>query len=189
MKRVVVAKYREDVSWTESFENVYVYDKGPGGTYENVGREAETFARFLVDFYDTIHPEDTVYFLQGNPFDHCPDACEYVHSDITEVTPLGIMHRCDGQGKPEHGGYLPVRHVHTQFQQLGIVDDPPGAWWDFVAGAQYAVPGHVIKSKPRQVYATLHELLMTAKVCPWTMERLWPTVFQTRETKSLECKY
>ena len=71
---VVVAKYKEDISWTKQFEptNMRIYDKsGEPSDYiarPNIGRESETYIHYILTHYDAL--PDYVFFLQGNPFDH-----------------------------------------------------------------------------------------------------------------------
>jgi hypothetical protein len=75
----IVARYNEDISWTESLTgDVAIYNKGETFPYDlprvdvkNIGREAETYVRAIIDFYDKLEQFDSVCFLQGNPFDHC----------------------------------------------------------------------------------------------------------------------
>ncbi len=77
----IVARYNEDISWTESLPgDVVIYNKGESFPYqypridiENIGREAETYVRAILDFYDKLEEFDSICFLQGNPFDHCKD--------------------------------------------------------------------------------------------------------------------
>ena len=46
---VVVAKYKEDTSWTNCLKGkVKIYNKGPGGDTPNIGREGETFLRYII---------------------------------------------------------------------------------------------------------------------------------------------
>lgn len=168
---VVVAKYKEDISWIPPGLCVYVYDKGPDGNIPNVGREAETFARFIVEKYDDLREDDTVYFLQGNPFDHCPDILRVLGTPVTHLTPLGVVYRSDGYGFPEHPG-LPIAEKHGM-----VCACPQKETWDFVAGAQYAVPCTRILAKSHADWRRVHALLQNHTICPWTMERLWPCVF------------
>jgi hypothetical protein len=81
-KRItVVARYNEDISWIDKLPgDVVVYNKGDDFTFDiprldipNVGREAETYIRAIVDLYDELNNFDSICFLQGNPFCHCPD--------------------------------------------------------------------------------------------------------------------
>ncbi len=81
-KRItVVARYNEDMSWVDKLPgDVVIYNKGEEFPYEiprldipNVGREAETYIRAIIDLYDELKNFDSICFLQGNPFCHCPD--------------------------------------------------------------------------------------------------------------------
>ena len=80
----IVARYNEDISWTESLPgDVVIYNKGdlfpydiPRTDIKNVGREAETYVRGILDFYDQLDSFDSVCFLQGDPFHHCKKALE-----------------------------------------------------------------------------------------------------------------
>ena len=166
---LVVAKYTEDISWIPTGDHVvFVYDKSRD--YENIGREAETFARFFAEQYDTLTSQDTVYLLQGNPFDHCPDILHKLTRPVTDLEYLGGLHTCDATGKPAHPG-LPVGAVHAL-----LFSEIPREW-TFAAGAQYGIPGHLVKNKTRHFWEWLHSLLYNETICAWTMERLWPCVF------------
>ncbi len=78
----IVARYNEDISWTESLPgDVVIYNKGelfpfdmPRVDVKNIGREAETYVRGILDFYDQLESFDSVCFLQGDPFHHCENA-------------------------------------------------------------------------------------------------------------------
>ncbi len=73
-REVVVAKYREDISWTKLLRSkVTVYDKSPEPidgsiTLPNVGREGHTYIFHILDRWDSL-AEWTV-FLQGWPWAH-----------------------------------------------------------------------------------------------------------------------
>lgn len=86
---VVVSRYTEDVSWTELFDDVIIYNKGPRlqlrpkdlkglqvpdarrvVNAENVGREGETYLKHIIENYDKL--EDYIVFCQANPFEHSP---------------------------------------------------------------------------------------------------------------------
>ena len=112
---LVVARYREDLSWLtqvpESFD-IVVYNKGPSLAdtlprlrahslevmdRPNVGRESETILHHLMTRYGS-HPEWT-YFLQGHPFDHGADVISLLSKP--PLVPLcAPLSRCwCGQGK------------------------------------------------------------------------------------------
>ena len=166
---LVIAKYTEDVSWIPLGDHVVVvYDKS--SEYTNIGREAETFARFFAERYDTLTSKDTVWLLQGNPFDHCPDILHRFTRPVTHLEYLGGLHTSDATGKPAHPG-LPVGEAHAMLFTETLHK------WTFAAGAQYATPGHLVKNKTHDFWKRLHSLLYNEKICAWTMERLWPCVF------------
>jgi hypothetical protein len=88
----VIARFNEDLSWVKHLECEYIiFNKGEDFPYEydrfdvpNIGRESETFIRFIVDFYEILDKYDYVCFLQGNPFDHCEDALDQINTNIQE---------------------------------------------------------------------------------------------------------
>ena len=75
--KFIVARYNEDISWTNQYENVIIYNKGnPLGLpnekiLPNVGREGHTYYTHIVRNYDNL--DDFNVFLQGNPYDHSPN--------------------------------------------------------------------------------------------------------------------
>lgn len=96
-KDLIVAKYKEDVSWVHSLKddyNVVVYNKDnqlehsnfnkepeftviDGVSYcdvPNVGRESHTYLFHIAKNYEDL--ADFSVFVQGNPFDHQPRMLE-----------------------------------------------------------------------------------------------------------------
>lgn len=182
-KYLVVARYQEPLDWLSHVPkdwNVTVYDKSkqPIPTaipLRNVGREAETFLRYIVDMWPTIQHDDIIVFVQGNPFDHYPGMKAFLQRGLSngqvEVIPLGPMLRSDAQGKPHHPG-LPIGWAH---RMLGL--GPVPVSWDFAAGAQYAVSGRNIRAKSHAWWQRIHTTVEREVVCAWTMERLWMRAF------------
>ena len=70
---IVVARYKEDISWIDLVNPEYkvtVYNKYDGeNLIENVGREAHTYLHHIIERYDSL--ADYTVFVQGNPIDHC----------------------------------------------------------------------------------------------------------------------
>ena len=72
--KIVVARYNEDIEWITD-NNKIIYNKGIplniNNEYilENIGRESETYLRYIIDNYDNL--PDVVVFTQGNIKDHC----------------------------------------------------------------------------------------------------------------------
>jgi len=123
--QLVVARYREDLSWLRELDlPCVVYNKGPelaAGTLPhgarvqplpNIGREAHTYLTHIIENYE--HLPRYTFFLQGNPFAHLAPPEE------PAVTPAGLRARlldlagrdvpfaglawfrlrCDGLGRP-----------------------------------------------------------------------------------------
>lgn len=88
----IVARYNEDISWTENLPgDVVIYNKGESFPFDmpridvkNIGREAETYIRAIVEFYDQLEDFESICFLQGDPFCHCSDVLETLskHKDL-----------------------------------------------------------------------------------------------------------
>lgn len=84
----IISRYKEDISWAKDLKgDILIYNKSddfpfdfPKTNVPNVGREAETFVRSVVENYDIIKNYQYVIFLQGFPFDHCPDL--YTNLDL-----------------------------------------------------------------------------------------------------------
>ena len=74
MVQIVIAKYKEDVSWINKLtHNFIIYDKSDlpiDGSIKlkNIGREGETFLYYIVNNYNNL--DEVTVFLQGNPFEH-----------------------------------------------------------------------------------------------------------------------
>jgi hypothetical protein len=77
--KIIVARYNENIEWTQQLPNVIIYNKGVRLTLKNineimmknVGREGHTYHKYIYDNYDKL--DDYTIFLQGNPFDHSPN--------------------------------------------------------------------------------------------------------------------
>ena len=93
-RRLIVAKYKEDVSWINELKNefdIIVYNKDNNmDPYNlnfvkteyyidgikwvdlpNIGREAQTYLFHIIENFDDLY--DIEVFTQGNPFDHSPN--------------------------------------------------------------------------------------------------------------------
>lgn len=114
---LVIARYNEDLLWLNDVSNeinVTVYNKGTAidetqiqrpmtiVTIENMGREAETYARHLSERYDTL--TDITVFCQGAPLEHTPDFIELIKnpSFFADVQPLGRAYRIDEMPPAPH---------------------------------------------------------------------------------------
>jgi Protein of unknown function (DUF3431) len=91
---IVIAKYKEDVSWTQRLTQHYtIYDKSNDPIFysyrlPNIGREPHTYLYHIIKNYDNL--ADITVFLQGDPVDHC-DQLGYSIDNI--VLALNSLHK------------------------------------------------------------------------------------------------
>ena len=86
---LVIARYKEDLSWLERVPSDYdicVYNKSnlpcavqPSSRITikqlpNKGKEADTYCQYILEHYDSLPPK--IVFCQGDPFPHSPDFLE-----------------------------------------------------------------------------------------------------------------
>jgi len=177
----VIAKYKEDISWSDMLPNKIIYDKSDeqkGISLPNTGREAGTYLRYIIDHYDQLPSH--VVFLQGNPFDHM------------EHTNISPSDSCQPYGKnlnTEPVDYYPGLHMREYFSQL--FGRPAPQILEVSYGAQYIVPRECILRHPIEFYKKLQVMLKDDSydkahyyntydpetLNPWIMERLWYYIF------------
>lgn len=84
--QIVISRFNEDISWSESFNDKIIYNKGQNNIncnyipLENVGREGHTYYYHIYNNYDNL--SDFTIFLQGYPFDHSPNIINDINSII-----------------------------------------------------------------------------------------------------------
>ncbi len=172
--RIVVARYKEDVSWCNAYPCI-IYNKGDplDGSIPlpNIGREAHTYLYHIVNAYDTL--DDYTLFVQGNPFDHCPDFHERLQSmtespDFAFFTNQILMtssHECP------YDYTLQMAEFSTT-----LFGDMPARSFRFGAGAQFVVSRRVLQSIPKYVYEYLLDRI-DAHRGAWVIERFWEQLF------------
>jgi hypothetical protein len=186
---IVVAKYKEDISWTKNLENVFVYDKSDDPVEgaiarPNVGREAETFMWHILQNYDNL--PDHLIFLQGCPFPHMTHKLiktDNLPAFIKAYQTEGVVY--------EHAGACPNLEVKKYYEYL--LDEKCPDYLYFAGGAQYSVPRQAILSRPKSFYKKLIDMLAaypyTAEpltdywftpdaISAWTVERLMRYIFR-----------
>lgn len=180
---VVVSRYREPLDWLSALPaswRVFVYDKSgddapPFATpLPNVGREAHTFCHHNAT---AVEPAGYTIYLQGNPFDHCPNLVEQAEFLMTRGDRVGWLgphydtawnvepHTVASLGTAEVWGRLfPGRPAPSRFA--------------FPAGAQMVVWRDNILARGR---AWWQAALGVATTDDWRVahcfERLWPTIY------------
>jgi uncharacterized protein YlzI (FlbEa/FlbD family) len=169
---LVICRYKEDISWIENkgIEHI-IYDKSVG---ENVGRESEAFCRYIIENYDNI-PESVV-FLQGDPFSHCPDLwqrLEDYNGGISFLTNLTATDDINGRPYSPNLGLL--KYLKTYIPQIDITDSTN---FTFSAGAQYIVPRENIINKSIDFWKKIHHSHWEEEKTPWIIERIWPLIWE-----------
>lgn len=87
---IIISRYKEDLSWINHLKSdIIIYNKDSNFPYDfprtdipNIGRESETYVRSIVENYELLDKYKYFTFLQGHPFDHCPN----LFKDILENT-------------------------------------------------------------------------------------------------------
>jgi hypothetical protein len=192
---IVVAKYKEDVSWTNIIKyNVIIYDKSseplPNSIQlPNIGREAHTYLYHIVNNYDDL--ADYTIFLQGNPWDHAykllPEStnikcAEYINNLCFPQEFQGFL-----QDPGPHDVAINLTKHSEIITKRNIFNVPIPINVDWVAGAQYIVPKKNILSRPLEFYKKLLKMSETntqyideeGLLCAWGFERLWITIFNS----------
>ena len=185
---IVVARYNENLDWLNKFTGipVTIYNKGEkidreSIRVENVGRESDTYLRYIIDNYSNLAP--LTYFVQGNPYDHCFHLDDLLpECSLETVTPLGHNIRTNrNDGRPDH-------HMLNVTEVLqDIFPNDSRKYFTFAAGAQYAVPASFIYRKSLEWWKNLYSIhnkhlkIGTQHGSPWVFERLWPLIFSYNE--------
>jgi hypothetical protein len=203
---VIIARYREDVSWAQRLGYGHVvYDKGGDGgknarPLPNIGREAHTYLTHIVNEYDGLSPLNV--FLQGDPFDHLDDrgraSVETLRKQLEDVADRGMPFKglawfklkCDRLGrphdlkKPENRGRwpgwgrdIPVGEV---FESLFDAPMPQEIICRAPTG-NFCVTGERIRTRPKAFYAHCLRLIESdpedAHNTGHAFERLWQHIF------------
>ena len=198
---IVVAKYKEDVSWFSHMEpdKLYVYDKSgdknsPYTPLENKGREGSTFLGHIVKYYD--HLPDYLIFVQGNPFPHMrPEITpENFQQHINRLIDSRPVRRqplfCKYHEEPSHmyHGLLIDQYIRS------IFNTKPKGTVRFAAGNQYIIPRKDILKRPKAFYQKLCDMAIKgdhydaneghntpkkmdkSEIIGWSLERIFDVI-------------
>ncbi len=173
MKLLVVASYTEDLEWIPKVPDGWVkviYSKGDKGfvALPNVGREAHTYLHDIVTHYAFYKSGAEAVFCQGNPFDHDPDFI--AHLSDASIRAYGMVMDC----APDGGPHMADAFLH---EYCRVFDLPIQTRYRFVAGAQFRVRGEQITAHPLAFYEALLALTKIKPRAPYSLERLWGTIF------------
>lgn len=194
---IVVARYNENIDWFKKYKNVIVYNKGesldiPFIKLNNVGREGHTFLYHIINNYNNL--SNWTVFVQGNPFDHCPNFYEKLdnlHETINNLELSNDIHDFNFMGNnfnflsdtiyysnisecPYHNN-IPLKNVYNYIFNTNEEDRPI----IFSPGAQFYVSKKLILTKPKIYYEKILKLL-DHDINPiegFCIERLWKYIF------------
>ena len=192
--KFVVARYQENVDWTNGLPDCVIYNKGPTAVpasiqhpvivLPNVGREGHTYLFHIIQNYDML--DNYTCFLQGNPFDHTPDLESRINQfeakmnkpDFTYVSrDLYQINLCYDPTDFSLHALL----MNTYEKVFGVAKKDHA--FQFGAGAQFIVSRAAIQRRPKSFYENIVPLLDYAN-CPaegFAMERFWGMIFRGAE--------
>ena len=167
---IVVARYNENIKWTEQFSNVIIYNKGPPlkGKYNeiylnNVGREGHTYYKHIYDNYENL--SDYTIFLQGNPFDHSRNIIsnlkKYVNNKELNIDfefLSEMISECNLDGCKHHRG-LPLISCYEKI----FNEKKENMNFNFGLGAQFIVAKKKILQRPKDFYLKIIKMLEYSK--------------------------
>ncbi len=164
-RTIIVAKYREDISWTKDLPKdmkLVVIQKGKD--VPNIGREPYSYLHYIIENYDNL--EGQYIFCQGNPFDHA----NTFMSDIKEIEKdfysFGNTTKIsDSEGKPDHPG-LSVQKYYNELCNGAKTIFP------FKPGCQFTVTSKQLKKNTKDLYEALLDYCKNDDKFPYVFERL-----------------
>ena len=131
-------------------------------------RESEQWLNHIIWRYDIL--ADVTVFLQGNPFDHCPDIINLV-DQIGLVDFATLPPRPAGPAESGADLKLVLTTYNLLFNTQHTTEAPPIIRW--AAGAQFTASSKIIRSKPRGFYVSLQEKMRAIPRSGEIMERIW----------------
>jgi hypothetical protein len=197
---VVVARYSENISWVNLVNKPFViYNKGidiegyPSIKLNNVGRETDTFLRFILNNYHNL--PDNVCFLQGNPFDHFKDVINFINNfsikndNIIFLSQIILKESCNWGllGNPPDKFVMINTDTDKSYtgynlsQVANFLKLNHKLIYEFAPGGQYIVPKSMILNKSLDWWINAFKVHESFYHAPWFYERLWPSIFTHEE--------
>ena len=203
-KVIVVARYKEDISWIETLDksfHVVVYNKEEGeNLLPNIGREAHTYLHYIVENYDNLG--GMVIFTQGKPFDHVRDF-------VDKVNKLEFKGKYQsltlGSNAFDNKGHPPIKRIdkngemnriaHHIFSEILGYPHPSNVYYN--PFAIFAVDKDTILKRNKYFYLRLLSLLTatsnigdkdqsgSGKSVPYVIERLWKEIFGVEKEEQI----
>lgn len=204
--RLVIAKYKEDVTWTNKIKEhkITIYDKSESPIINsiklpNIGRETHTFLHHIVENYDNL--DDVTVFLQGNPFEHIqvimgwqyfglPNApyppaltseqlekmCDKINNEIKHTSDLASFY----QVVYNDPYYTNGGNVNKHLSEL-LSENINNLSYTVSPGGQYIVPKKYILSRTKEVWKKALDLLSLNEVWRgYSQELSWYYLFTNK---------
>jgi hypothetical protein len=193
---LVVAKFRENINWVFGTGLPFtIYNKDPDCKEEqfitllNIGREAHTYLHYVVTNYNCL--PDYVFFSEGNCLSNRflgeKESLENLYNEIKNykgfprVKPMGVKVTETLEELPS--AYKVNNNVINVYKKLFNIEKTK---FIFYIGGQLIVPRSRIKFHSHNFYKHLYENISDIRsngYCAWTLERLWPYIYDGK-TKS-----
>lgn len=165
---IIVAHYKDDISWTSEYSNLVLLQKGV--YIDNLGREPSTYVKYIVSNYDKLI--GSYLFLQGNPLDHI-DNSQIVFTKLPFYW-LPTKNRtnlvCTMNGNPHDN--VDIRKF---LSDIGIPYDKNEIM--FNGCCLFEVTADRIKERPKEFYEKLLEVLMRDEKACYAFERCVKLIF------------
>lgn len=196
---LVVAKFKEDINWVLNSGLSYtIYNKDSDCidsrfiTLPNTGREAHTYLHYLVNNYHNL--PDYVFFSEGNCLSNRllgeEEPVENLYNDIKgfkgypRVKPMGVKVVETLEGTP--GTFTVNKNVINVYKKLFNVEKTK---FTFHIGGQLIVPRSRIKFHSYHFYKHIYDNISDIRgcgFCAWTLERLWPYIYDGKTRSYLD---
>jgi hypothetical protein len=198
---IVVARYKEDLSWVDMINPAYtvtVYNKHDGeNLVENIGRESHTYLHHIIQRYDSL--ADYTLFVQGAPLEHCDIFYQSLDHfcSLKEKQDFSFlldsssnMIQCDNNGQPYgivNESMIPVGYVYekiTMRKSPGFFISSPGS--------QFIVSKKAIKNWKLEFYKKAIETISYSSnpLEGHCFERMFPMIFEPRlQYSNLKIQY
>lgn len=217
---LVVARYKEDISWLneihQSVDRIFVYDKSstelklsiPNAKViplPNVGRESDTMLNHIILNYSKLG--DSTIFVQGRPFDHCPNIVSLLSFAREGIGSIGMANKryCKKKGI---GTYampglccLGLTWMFDCRLSSHILNWDRYGWFSFMFdlfntiygvpampavsvagwGAQLAVSKELIRRFKKDDYQKIKKYHDKSYFAPWGMEKYWLYMFYSNK--------
>lgn len=188
---VIVARYKEDVSWLENVKCPYiVYDKSGLSVdgfvpLPNIGREGATYLHHIVENYDNLHSYNI--FIQGYPFDHCKRPMPWNEINFLEADFSYLRYRTE-----PYYGYTDwsTKSMVAIFEAiLGRPFRSDADYFTFGAGACFLVSRKFLHLYPKSMYEKCLGYLTdprTTYAYGYGMEKFWGWLFNRESIFNFE---